>query len=238
MCKLLPLVVAALMCAIAACTSVDVSHRLTLPAGASPVQVASVVAHYGKGLQVDRRERAEENNIAGRVAQLVEAWMKESGQWGGADSVAIEISEFRLPASGTRWLTGQLKGNDYLGATVIVSRDAAPLTQFQVTQTLGAMDRSIGENYSADWALDNLIEAVAWSIAFELTPVPQRAKILDIGKREEVQAAIDENHRCGRLSFMEGVKYSALGLLSFSTAAGSDVRRIQRAFGYKTPNCP
>ena len=58
-----------------------------------------------------------------------------------------------------------MKGNDFLAAEVTVQRGGESVATFDVEQILGAGDRSMAENYSADRALENLIEAAAWSIA-------------------------------------------------------------------------
>jgi len=116
-------------------------------------------------------------------------------------------------------------------------REESVLATFHVVHTLGAGDRSVAENYSADHALENLIEAVAWSVAHSLTPFEKRRPIFEIGKREQIERAINLLEQCGELSYAETLKYSSLGKISASTAAGAETRRMKRAFGGKLPRC-
>jgi len=222
---------------LAACTSTKVVEGPAAMGEGQSLQVGSIESGYTADLLPDRLSRLREHRVALEVARLVEEWMTETGQWGGPDTVRIEVDRFRLPAAGTRWLTGSAKGNDYLGARVSMIRDGQPLMTFHVEHTLGAGDRSIAENYSADRALENLEEAVAWSIAHEITPFEKRREIFEIGKREQIQRAIEMLELCGELSYAESMKYSALGKLSMGTASGAEARRIKKAFGGKLQRC-
>jgi hypothetical protein len=116
-------------------------------------------------------------------------------------------------------------------------REGQSLATFQVEHTIGAGDRSIAENYSADRALENLVAAVAWSVAHELTQFEERRGILEIGKREQIERAIEMLELCGELSYAETLKYSALGKISIGTASGAEARRLKRAFGGKLQRC-
>ena len=71
----------------------------------------------------------------------------------------------------------------------------------------------------------NLIEHVAWSIVLEVTPVQQRMPDYAIGKREQIERAIEELELCGQLSYVEMIKYGALGKVSVGLAAGAEARR-------------
>ena len=104
-----------------------------------------------------------------------------------------------------------MKGNDLLDAQVAVLQGGESLTVFDVEQVLGAGDRSVAENYSANQALENLVEAVAWSIAYEVSPRGARGTLLDIGKREGIKRAIQLLYDCRELSLAEEMKYSTLG---------------------------
>jgi hypothetical protein len=194
-------------------------------------------ADYDPGLSADRVARAREHHVAVEVARLVEEWMTETKRWGGPDKVRIVVDRFRLPAGGTRWATAQAKGNDYLGVDVSVSRDEQVIATFDVEHTIGAGDRSIAENYSANRALENLMEAVAWSIAHELTPFEERKGIFEIGKREEIERAIEMLELCGELTYAETLKYSSLGKISVETASGAEARRLKKALGGTLPRC-
>jgi hypothetical protein len=130
-----------------------------------------------------------------------------------------------------------MKGNDYLGVKVTPVRGSEPLSTFHIEHTLGAGDRSVAENYSANRALENLIDAVAWSMVFELTPFEDRKPVFEIGKREQIERAIEMLELCGELTYAEGMKYSSLGKLSISTASGAEYRRLKRAFGSKPAPC-
>lgn len=225
------------LCLLPACTSTQVSGQAERSEEARTFQIGSRESGYSESLAADRMARAQEHRIAEQIARLVEQWMIETERWGGTDRVRIAVDRFRLPASGTRWITAQAKGNDYLGAQVSVLHEGAVVATFHVEHTIGAGDRSIAENYSADRALENLVKAVAWSVVHELTPFEQRRPIFEIGKREQVERAIEMLELCGELSYAETTKYSALGKISMETAAGAEARRIKRAFGGKLQRC-
>jgi hypothetical protein len=220
-----------------ACTSTQVAGDRPEIEELQSFRIGSTETSYGADLPADRISRAREHRVVLDVARLLEEWMTETGRWGGPDTVRIEIDRFRLPAAGTRWATAQAKGNDYLGAEVSVMRDGQSLATFHVEHTIGAGDRSIAENYSADRALENLVEAVAWSVAYELTPFEERRGIFEIGKREQIERAIEMLELCGELSYAETMKYSALGKISLGTASGAEARRLKRAFGGKLQRC-
>ena len=225
------------LCLLAACTSTTLSGDGEELENVRTFEIGMAETGYDESLAPDRIARAREHQVVERVARLVGKWMIDTERWGGADRVRIEIDRFRLPAGGTRWATAQAKGNDYLGAQVSVLREGEIVASFHVEHTIGAGDRSIAENYSADRTLENLMEAVAWSVAHTLTPFEERRHIFDIGKREQVERAIDMLERCGELSYAETMKYGSLGKISLATASGAEARRIKRAFGGKLERC-
>jgi len=220
-----------------ACTSTKVAGDRPELEEVQSFRIGSTETGYSPDLPADRLSRAREHRVVLDVARLVQDWMTETERWGGSDTLRIVVDRFRLPASGTRWATAQAKGNDSLGVEVSVLRDGQALATFHVEHTIGAGDRSIAENYSADRALENLVEAVAWSIAHELTPFEERRGIFEIGKREQIERAIEMLEICGELSYAEATKYGALGKLSIGTASGAEARRLKRAFGGKLPRC-
>ncbi|HEY5658308.1 MAG TPA: hypothetical protein VIY27_11030 [Myxococcota bacterium] len=222
---------------LAGCTSTQVAGDAPEIEAVRSFRIGEAETAYAAELAADRLARAQDHRIAERVARLLEDWLGETQRWGGPDRVRIEIDRFRLPAAGARWVTAQAKGNDYLGANVSVIREGQVLAVFHVEHTLGAADRSIAENYSAERALENLVEAVAWSAAHELTPLEARRPIFEIGKREEIERAIEMLERCGELSYAETLKYASLGKLSAGTASGAEGRRLKRAFGGKLERC-
>jgi hypothetical protein len=133
-------------------------------------------------------------------------------------------------------MSAQAKGNDYLGAEVFLIREGEePAQHFHVEHTIGAGDRSIAENYSANRALENLIEHVAWSIVLEMTPMDERMPVYAIGKREQIERAIEELESCGQLSYGEMVKYGVLGKISIGLAAGAEARRVKWMFSDPDP---
>jgi hypothetical protein len=220
-----------------ACTSTQVDGDQTAEAETRGFRIGSTETAYAVDLPEDRAARAREYEVAPDVARLVERWMTETGRWGGTDIVRIEVDRFRLPAVDSRQITGPAKGNDNLGARVSVLREGSRLASFHAEHTLGAGDRSIAENTSADRAVENLVEAVAWSVAHELTPFEERREIFEIGKREQIERAIEMLELCGELSYAETVKYSALGKINIATASGAEARRFKRAFGGELERC-
>ncbi len=230
---------AAFLCCfwLVACTSTKVAGDRPELEEVQSFRIGSTETGYTPDLPADRLLRAREHRVVLDVARLVRDWMAETERWGGTDTVHIMVDRFRLPASGTRWATAQAKGNDYLGVEVSVVRHGQELATFHVEHTIGAGDRSIAESYSADRALENLVKAVAWSVAHELTPFEKRRGILEIGKREQIEAAIEMLELCGELTYAETMKYSVLGKISIGTASGAEARRLKRAFGGKLQRC-
>jgi hypothetical protein len=186
---------------------------------ARQLQVGSIRSGYASTLEADRASRAESLGVAEALAARIEAWMRETNRWGGGDGLAVEIDRFRLPGAGTRWLS------------------AGANARFHVEHTLGAADRSVAENYSGDRALQNLIDAVAWSIVHAITPFEQRRAIFAIGKREGIQQAIDMLEQCGELSYAEAIKYGMRGELSETNGMTAEYRRVKRLFGARPPRC-
>ena len=92
-------------------------------------------------------------------------------------------------------------------------------------------------NYSAEAALEQLIDSLVWSILFEVTPFAHREPLFVIGKRVEVPRAITLLEECGELSYWESVAFSTKGLIPFSVAAGAEGRRLKRALGGELPEC-
>ena len=177
-------------------------------------------------LAPDRKQRAEENSIAQRLESEVRQWLDATQLSSGENRLEIEVTEFWLPASGTRWMTAQLKGNDYLNSSVAVrGAEGAVIASAGVRTQLGAMDRSLGENYSADFALENLLDNLAWRIVFELTPPGHDDLLLKLAKEKGVVPAIQELGWRGGLSYGELLKYSALdtfrGNAKLGACAGS-----------------
>ena len=180
-------------------------HRLLTPLPIGPVSV-----RYSDGLAVDRRQRAQENSVAPRLESNIRHLLEATGLSPGDNRLEVELTEFRLPASGTRWMTGQLKGNDYLDSSVTVRGvEGSPIVIGDVRAQLGAMDRSIGENFSADFALKNLLDNLGWRIVFELTPPGRDDAILKLGKEMGIVPAIQELGWRGGLTYGEAVKYAS-----------------------------
>ena len=219
-----------------ACTSTEVSGEGKELENIRVFQIGLTETYYGESLSADRIALAREHQVVEQVARLVEQWMIETGRWAGNDRVRIEIDRFRLPNS-MRWVTAQAKGSDYLGVQVSVLHEEAIISTFHVEHTIGWGDRSIAENYSANRSLENLVEAVAWSVVHTLTPFEDRRPIFEIGKREQIERAIEMLELCGDLSYTETLKYISLGLISIKTASGAEARRLKRAFGGKLQRC-
>jgi hypothetical protein len=222
----------AILGAASACTTTQVSG---INEQVTTYAIGKVSGSYGSDLAADRVQRAGQHRIVESIGEHVERWMREAGTWDGPDELRVSVDRFRLPNK-ARWMSGQMKGNDYLGAEVfLISEGEEPAQSFRVEHTIGAGDRSIAENYSANRALENLIEHVAWSIVIEVTPMDERMPVYAIGKREQIERAIEELELCGQLSYAEMLKYSALGKVSIGVAAGVDARRVKWMFSDPDP---
>lgn len=220
-----------------ACTATRVAGTPPETEAIRTFRIGSIETGYAADIPADRLARAHEHQIAFRVARLVEEWMAETGRWGGSDTARIEVDRFRLPLRDSGLAPAQTKGDDYLGVAVSVLRDGRSLATFHVEHTLGTGDRSIAENVSMDRAVENLAEAVAWSVVHELTPFEQRRAIFEVGKREQIERAIELLEFCGQLSYAEAFKFGALGKLSLKAASGVENRRLKRAFGATPERC-
>jgi hypothetical protein len=220
------------LCATSACTTTQVSG---IDESVTTYAIGKVSGSYGSDLAADRVQRAEQHRIVESIGEHVERWMREAGTWDGLDELHVSVDRFRLPNK-ARWMSGQAKGNDYLGAEVFLIREGEePAQHFHVEHTIGTGDRSIAENYSANRALENLIEHVAWSIVLEVTPMDERMPVYAIGKREQIERAIEELEICGQLSYAALLKYSALGKASIGLAAGAEARRVKWMFSDPDP---
>jgi hypothetical protein len=155
--------------------------------------------------------------------------MRDTSRWGGGDLLTVDVDRFRF--------AGPAKGTDYLGADVVVTEVGAPSARFHVEHALGPADRSIDEAYSADRALQSMVDAVAWSIVHAVTPFERRRAIFEIGKDEGIPEAIDMLERCGELSYTEALKYGLLGKMSASNELSAEYRRVKRFFGARPPRC-
>jgi hypothetical protein len=222
---------------IAGCTATKLDGSPPGAEAARQLQIGAIRTAYASTLEADRASRAESLGLAQTLSSRIETWMRETSRWGGGDLLSVEIDQFRLPGPGTRWLTAGAKGNDYLGAEVVVTQIGAPTARFHVEQTLGAGDRSIAENYSGDRAFENLIDAVAWSIVHAITPFEKRRAIFEIGKREHIREAINMLEQCGELSYAEAIKYGMLGKMYASNEVSAEYRRVKRFFGARPPQC-
>jgi hypothetical protein len=216
----------------AACTTTQVSG---IDAPVTTYAIGKISGGYDTDLAADRVQRAEQHRIVESIGEHVERWMREAGTWAGPDELHVSVDRFRLPNK-ARWMSAQAKGNDYLGAEVfLIHEGEEPAQHFHVEHTIGAGDRSLAENYSANRALENLIEHVAWSIVLEVTPMEERMPVYAIGKREQIERAIEELEICGQLSYGEMLKYSALGKVSLGLAAGIEGRRVKWMFSDPDP---
>jgi hypothetical protein len=228
-------VVVALLIALgatSACTTTQVSG---IDEPVTTYAIGKVSGSYGSDLAADRVQRAKQHRIVESIGEHVERWMREVGTWVGPDELHVSVDRFRLPNK-ARWMSAQAKGNDYLGAEVFLIREGEePAQHFHVEHTIGSGDRSIAENYSANRALENLIEHVAWSIVLEVTPMEERRPVYAIGKREQIERAIEELEICGQLTYGEMVKYGALGKVSIGLAAGAEARRVKWMFSDPDP---
>ncbi len=218
--------------ATSACTTTQVSG---IDEPVTTYAIGKVSGSYGSDLAADRVQRAGQHRIVESIGEHVERWMREAGTWAGPDELRVSVDRFRLPNM-ARWMSGQMKGNDYLGAEVfLIPEGGEPGQSFHVEHTIGAGDRSIAENYSANRALENLIEHVAWSIVIEVTPMDERMPVYAIGKREQIERAIEDLEICGQLSYAEMVKYGVLGKVSAGLAAGAEARRAKWMFSDPDP---
>jgi len=218
--------------AASACTTTKVGE---IEEPVTSYAIGRVSGSYGSELPSDRLRHAAQHQVIESIGIHVERWMKEAGTWGGPDELRVTVERFRLPEL-ARWASGQAKGNDYLGVDVSIIPETGETSQaFRVEHTIGAVDRSIAENYSAHRALENMIEHVAWSIVLEVTPMDRRMPVYAIGKREQIERAIAELELCGQMSYVELTKYGALGKVSVGLAAGAEARRAKWMFSDPEP---
>jgi hypothetical protein len=198
---------------IPACTTVSV-HQ-SAPSGATQdVRIGRVLVDLDRAtLEPDGVTRLEEIGTAAAVERKLGQYLQEGDLLAGDVDLHVRIDAFRLP-DGARWLTGSMKGNDVLGAAVTLDRGETVLHRADVRVQLGAGDRSIGANYSADWAHGSMVDMLAWEIAWSVSGVVGGrgdAALLAAGKRDSVKRAILVLGYRGKLTYGELLKYAAMG---------------------------
>jgi len=198
------------------CTSVAVRESAVSGAsqGPSGIRIARVTVDIDHAaVQPDRVARLEEIGTTTALQKKLTEYLgiAELGSDLGGD-LNLQINEFRLPNS-ARWFTGSFKGNDYLGAAVSLVQSSDVLYRADIRVQLGAGDRSVGANYSADWAHGSLVDMLAWEVAWGLTGVAGHGEnaLLLAGKNDGVKRAIIILAHRGLLPYGELVKYAAMG---------------------------
>lgn len=204
------------LCVDSGCTGVRTTEIGSAPSAAASVFIGSVEVGYDtNAIARDRLQRAEEIRLARSVETRLRQFLgaADLGSETGRDHLRLQLNAFRLPR-GMRWYTGALKGNDRLGARIQVVRDAANRFGAQVNAQLGAGDRSIAANYSANEARDQLVDMLAWEVAWALTGWNGRRgedALLDAGKQAGVERAVQVLAHRGQLSYGEFLAYAARG---------------------------
>lgn len=164
-------------------------------------------------VEPDQVQRLRQIGTAEALRSKLDGYLRPAGFLDGALDLQVDVDTFRMPV-GSRWLTGSFKGNDVLGARIAVRSADQSLYDAHVEAQLGAGDRSVGANYSADWAHGSLVDMLAWEIAWAVTGAAGRQgedAVLEAGKRDGVKHAVLILAHRGRLSYAEYTKYAALG---------------------------
>ena len=203
------------------CTTTTVRSQSPAATGTDMKFRAIAVAIDEPGVGGEQAERLRRIGTADTLRSKLEGYLRPAGFLDGTLDLRVDVDTFRLPAD-ARWLTGGFKGNDVLGARVGVRRGDESLYDAHVDARLGAGDRSIGANYSADWAHESLVDMLAWEIAWALTGAAGRQgedAVLDAGKRDDVKHAILILAHRGRLSYAEYAKFAALGKIGVENTA-------------------
>jgi len=214
-------VLAAAGALVLACTTTSVREQARRST-AEELRIGEVVIKIDEAaVEADRAQRLREIGTPEAVVRKLNEYLDAAGFLGGELDLAVTLNAFRLPR-GARWITGGMKGNDVLGASIAVRRGETAVYAADVEVQLGAGDRSVGANYSADWAHDSLVDMLAWEIAWTLTGVADRRgedAVLEAGKRDSVKHAILVLAHRGRLSYGEYLKYAALGKIGVENTA-------------------
>lgn len=208
--------------------------------GTTELVLGNVAVVLDAALPEDRARSAVEVGLGDRVSAKVIAYLRAAGLWSpsAADRLEIDIDRFRLPRV-ARWMTGQLKGNDNLGGQIRILKDEGKLDVGHAFVQLGAGDRSIGANYSADWALGSLVDQFSWEVVWALTGIAGEgeAPLLEAGKESGIEKAVNVLGNRGMLSYGEAAKFAASGKLDASVAAKYDACSARAVFTVGLSKC-
>ena len=205
------------------CTGTKTTHT-RIAAGAQQIVVGRVqIAYDTRAIATDRVRRAKQIRLAEAIEEKVWQYVQsaELASERGTDTLWIQLNGFRLPRSG-RWASGGFKGKDELAALTVVVRGRAPLFSTQVSAQLGANDKTIAANYSANRAMSELVNMLAWEIAWQLTRVNDRkaeAALLEAGERAGVKRAILILAHRGQLSYGDFARHSLAGRVGVENTA-------------------
>jgi hypothetical protein len=217
------ILVIALAAVFSGCTGVTATDTKLAPDIHQMVIGKIQVAYDARTIAPDRLRRAKEIRLAQTVLKAAGRILSEAGlsSQSGTDTLWIRLNNFRLPR-GARWFTAGFKGKDELAALTGVMRGPTPLYSAQVSAQLGSNDRTIGANYSANRALKQLTDMLAWKIAWEFSGANGRRgeeALLATGKREGVKEAILILAQRGQLPYGEFLKFSAAGKVGLENSA-------------------
>lgn len=199
-----------------ACSGVQGPVQETYRLCTERFRIRSVEVDIDSGsVEPDRVVRAREIGLTATVRQGMMEFLTPAGfieTEVGGDTLTLEINAFRLPSVG-RWMTGAMKGDDYLGARLSIERESGSVYTTDARARLAAMDRSIGANYSANWALDSLIDMLAFEFAWNLARATGHGEesVLETGKHESVEKALRILAQRGELSVGQQLGYSMMG---------------------------
>jgi hypothetical protein len=181
---------------LAACTGTTVVHRAVSQAPtAEHFSISSIDVRYATALRPEEEAIAAEYDVGERLAEKIQGWTKETGMWGGAQCLAIEVDSILLR---NRFRNGYLEGwdadapqpvQDRLGIQVEILQGDRVLHRMDVVREKGLGDDHWDTIYSTDRAMDDLIAEAAWQVVYELTPTGFDEAIVRIGHRDGVQPA-------------------------------------------------
>ena len=205
--------------ALTACTGTAVTRDVQTTRAVEAFSIQAVRVRYPPGLSTEQARLVEAYRPAERIGARVEEWARELGMWGSPDVLTLKVDRLRLPA---RWKTNQhgpiligtsagYRGEDHLGMRVDISRYDETLIELDILRSIAAFERRFPGLFSSDYAMNAMIDELAWQVLYELTPPGYDEGVILLGHEKDVDTATIVAARRGLLSYATMLKESAAG---------------------------
>jgi hypothetical protein len=210
--------------ALTACTKTAVVREVQTTRAIETFSIQAIRGRYPPNLDSEEAKLVEAYRPVERIAARVQEWAKELGMWGSPDVLTLEVDRLRLPA---RWETSRhgpivigsavgYRGEDHLGMHVDVSRYDENLFELDILRSIATFERRWPELFSSDFAMNAMIDELAWQVMYELSPPGHDEGVILLGHENGVDTATIVAARRGLLSYGTMLKESAAGTFRWS----------------------